>query len=57
MKRFEVWSTWEDGTEHFCEAYEREKDAIGAMLTYRAVNRHEVSKGFQRKAYWIYECI
>jgi len=53
MKRFEVWSAWEDGTEHFVGAYEREKDAVGAVLTYRAVNRHEVSKGFQRKAYWV----
>lgn len=53
MKRFEVWSAWEDGTEHFIEAFEREKDAISAMLTYRSVNRFEVSKGFQRKAYWV----
>ena len=53
MERFEVWSAWEDGSEHFVEAFEREKDAVGAVLIYRAVNHHEVSKGFQHKAYWV----
>lgn len=53
MERFEVWSAWEDGSEHFVEAFEREKDAVGTVLIYRAVNRHEVSKGFQHKAYWV----
>lgn len=55
--RYEVWVACEDGTEKIVNTYEREKDAVGAMLTYRSVNRHEASKGFQRKAYWIQETL
>ena len=45
--RYEVWVACEDGTEKIVNTYEREKDAV--------VNRHEASKGFQRKAYWVQE--
>lgn len=55
--RYEVWVACEDGTEKIVNTYEREKDAVGAMLTYRSINRHEANKGFQRKAYWIQETL
>ena len=55
--RYEVWVGYENGAEAIVSVHETEKAAQGAASTYRNTNRHEVSKGFPPKAFWVVETL